>query len=579
MAKVGYFIDEEGVGNFKIFAPFCDSLAVELENTHERITLTKQQDSYFVGKTKPLPNGCLYKLVKNNTDYLPDPYSKYQPLDVHGASQIVEINKVKSEGWEGIGIEDAIIYELHLGTFTAEGTLQGAKKKLNYLQKLGINVIELMPINQFPGNRNWGYDGTYLFALNQYYGTYQDLKEFIEDAHKLGMAVILDVVYNHFGPEGNYSGMIAPFTKDASTPWGAAINFDGGWSIGIRDFYTENVRYWLSEIGFDGFRMDAVSLIFDTSPKHILSEINEIAKEIATKEHRKIIMIAEHLRNDSHITSKDGYKFDAQWVDDLNYAIYAYLTHETFRHYKDFGSIEDLIKALNKGFVYDGTKLNSVYNNYMGVDGSNIPPQALIVHIQDHDQIGNRPYGDRISATHGINKALLAVTIVFCSPYTPMIFMGEEYAENKPFLFFESFNDEHLIEAVKIGRKNEFSFEKNFTPKDPHDIKTFTDCKLNWQLPEDAQHGKVLELYKKLIALKKEQIIGEHSHSNVKVTFDSQNELLIIESSKSITLCNLGNNMLNIPNKFKSMNLLLSTNINEDNTETIDKLSAKIFSK
>lgn len=578
MATVGYYTDENGKGNFRIFAPYCDTLAIEIDRTHERIELQKQNNGYFVAQTRALEEGCLYWLVKNGTNYLPDPNSRYQPFDVHSASMITKIHKADFSNWKGIDYKEAIIYELHLGTFSDEGNLKGAEQHLKYLKTLGVNVIELMPICEFPGDRNWGYDGTYMFALSSCYGSYEDLKSFLDTAHSLGMAVILDVVYNHFGPEGNYSGMLAPFTKQADTPWGAAINFDQEWNNGIRDFYLENTKYWISEVGFDGFRMDAVALIFDNSPKHILTEINELAQEISSKENRKIIMIAEHLRNESKVTAENGYKYQAQWCDDLNYAIYSYLTHENFRHYRDFGSIEDLVKALEKGFVYDGTKLNSVYNNYMGDNGSLVGSDSLVMHIQDHDQVGNRPNGDRMSATYGIDKALLSASIIFASPYTPMIFMGEEYAEMNPFLFFESFSDPRLVEAVKEGRKREFSFLANHEPKAPHDIQTFIDSKLDWDCQNDVPNSLVLEFYKKLIALKKAGIIGERDHSKINISYDKNLEMITMESSKSICIFNLSSNSNDLNSELKSKKLLLSSKIEGQlSNDRIEAFSARIY--
>lgn len=574
MAKIGYFKDQDGNGHYRIFAPFCDSLTIELDKTHEKIELQKDSNGYFDSKIKTLPNGTLYWLIKNNKDYLPDPTSKYQPFDVHSASQITEIEKVNNQNWKGIDYKDAIIYELHIGTFTNEGNLKAAKERLSYIRTLGINVIELMPICAFPGDRNWGYDGTYMFALNSSYGNYKDLKDFIEEAHKFGIAVILDVVYNHFGPEGNYSSMLAPFTKSADTPWGAAINFDEEYSEGIREFYLENVKYWIQDVGFDGFRMDAIALIFDKSPKHILTEINELAKTIENNEHRKIIMIGEHLRNESYVTSNDGYKFDSQWVDDLNYAIYSYLTKENFRHYKDFGSIDDITKALNSGFVYDGTKLNSVYQNYMGEDGSKIEPSKMVVHIQNHDQVGNRPNGDRMIATYGIDKALLAISIVFASPYIPMIFMGEEYGDVNPFLFFESFKDPYLIEAVRNGRKREFSFDENFKPKEPHEVETFIESKLNFDLLTNRENKFIFEYYQNLIALKKQKIIGNSDRNKIDIKFNKG--LLTIENQKSIVVCNMTETTLEIPEAYKANKVLLKSNINSSNKE-IKGFSAEIF--
>ena len=577
LPKVGYYLKNKDTASFKIYAPFCDSLAIELDDSHQRIKLNKQPGHYFTADITPLPEGTMYWLVKNGTDVLPDPYSHYQPFDVHGPSMITLPKKPDNSNWQGISYKNAIIYELHLGTFTEEGTLKAACQKLIYLKTLGINVIELMPICAFPGDRNWGYDGTYLFALNSSYGSYDDLKEFIEQAHSLGIAVIQDIVYNHFGPEGNYSGMLAPFTKAADTPWGAAVNYDQKDNSGIRDFYLNNANYWLADVGLDGFRMDATALILDESPKHILTEINELAQEIGAKENRQIIMIAEHLRNESKVTSANGYKFQAQWCDDLNYALYAFLTGETMRHYRDFGSFNDIVKALKSCFVYDGTKLNTVYNNYMGEDGSHLDPATIVAHIQNHDQVGNRPNGDRMSTTYGIKRALTAVTTVFASPYIPMIFMGEEYAEMNPFWFFESFKDQWLIDAVQKGRRNEFSFSEDAKLLPPHDIETFIDSKLDWELPATPPHAQVLEIYKSLIALKKEGIIGPHNREEITIEADESKELIFIKTKRSITVINLSKNDYNTEELgLNSYKLVLNTDF-DGVTNDLSKWSARIY--
>lgn len=579
MKKVGYY-SENGKGYFNIFAPHCSTLEVELDNSHKRYNLTKHDDGYFYAEIPQLQEGELYWLVKDGQQYLPDPYSKRQPFTVHSASMISYPQKADFSNWKGIDIDDAIIYELHLGTFSEEGNLKGAQNHLSYLKSLGINVIELMPIAEFPGDRNWGYDGTYMFALNSGYGTYKDLQNFLNEAHKLGIAVILDIVYNHFGPEGNYSGMLAPFTKDADTPWGAAINFDQQHNSGIRDFYLANTHYWISEVGFDGFRMDAISLVFDNSPKHILKEINNLAKDIARDEGRKIIMIAEHLRNEKHVISEDGFGFDGQWCGDLNYSLVSYLTKETTRHMKDFGNIQDIVKVLKEGFAYDGTKFNSIYQCKFGNNGKDIPPQKIVSYIQNHDEIGNRPHGDRLNATYGIDKSLVAATILFASPYTPLIFMGEEFAELNPFLFFESFTDQWLIDAVSQGRKREFSFTDDDNYKEPHDVQTFIDSKIDWQLNTETPNCDVLEYYKTLIAMKKKQIIGNHDRQHNKISCHEDLEVIVFENDNNIVLCNIGNkdvelSKLNINENSK----LIQSSKTTSNKNILEKYSARIYEK
>lgn len=579
MNKVGYFVNAENKGCFRIFAPFCDKLQVELDHTHRRIDLTKGSDGYFTGTTDILQEGTLYWLVKNGAEFLPDPYSKYQPFDVHSASMITYPRKASLHNWRGVDIKDAVIYEMHIGSFTHDGTLKEAAGKLSYLKSLGINVIEIMPIAEFPGDRNWGYDGTFMFALNAGYGTYRDLEKFLNDAHALGIAVILDVVYNHFGPEGNYGGMLAPFTINADTPWGAAINFDRENCGGIRDFYLANTRYWISEVGFDGFRMDAASLIYDGSPKHILREINDLAKDIERAENRKIIMIAEHLCNNPYVTDPNGFGFTSQWCDDLSYAVYSYLTRETFRHYKDFGSIDDIYQVLTRSFGYDGTRLNSVYNNRMGCDGSNIPPEKLVMYIQNHDQVGNRPHGDRMATTYGLDKALLAAAVCFASPYVPMIFMGDEYAEMNPFNFFESFTDQWLIDAVREGRKREFSFISDYEIREPHDVKTFLDSKLDFDSISDAPHSDVLNFYQSLIALKKSGVIGPRDRSQITAALNREKQTITLTTPKSISVFNLSGADIPVSELgVQGKKLLLSSKIAfKLDPDKIESLSARIY--
>src|SRR5499427_1554184 len=356
MARFGHFHDEEGRSAFRLFAPGKQNVAVQLTETDRVLPLEPDALGYWHGTFDRLAEGTRY-LIELDGRRVPDIASRRQPDGVHGASMVASSQKASSPGWRGVRIEDAIIYELHLGTFTPEGTLAAACGRLAHLAELGITVIELMPIAAFPGRRNWGYDGTYLFALHADYGDYADLKAFIERAHALGMAVLLDVVYNHFGPEGNYAGAYGPYTKAASTPWGAAINFDSEYNHGVREFFLENARYWLQDVGFDGFRMDAVQMIFDLMPAHILREITDLARGIGAAEAREVLMIAEHLRNNNLVTAGRGFNYHSQWSDDANHALFARLTGETWRHYQNFGSFDDVVKALDDGFVLDGTRL------------------------------------------------------------------------------------------------------------------------------------------------------------------------------------------------------------------------------
>jgi maltooligosyltrehalose trehalohydrolase len=536
MAQIGHHRDAQGRSVFRVFAPKKASLAVLLPQTGERLPLQRDALGYWQAATGGLPAGTLYWLEVDG-QRLPDPASRCQPQGVHGPSMVAEVERAVSPGWGGVRMADAIIYELHVGTFTPEGTLAAAQPHLPYLKELGINVVELLPMAAFPGERNWGYDGTFLFALHQAYGDYRDLKNFIEAAHARGIAVVLDVVYNHFGPEGNYSGAFAPYTKAAATPWGAAINFDGEYNHGVREYFLENMRWWLQDVGFDGVRMDAVSLIFDLMPAHILREFTELARSIGRAERREVLTIAEHLRNNRHVTADSGFGYHSQWNDDLNHAVFACLTGETWRHYANFGPFDDVVKALRDGFVLDGTRLDHHYHYLLGTDGSGTHGSEHVVHIQNHDQVGNRPNGDRMIATYGAARALLGITAVMASPFVPMLFMGEEYGETAPFLFFEDFGDPALIEGVRAGRKADYAFG-GAEPPDPHARSTFEASKLHWERAETPEGRRILDYYRRLIALKRSGELGPRERQRVRVDGDAATRVIRVETPHTLTVMN-----------------------------------------
>jgi maltooligosyltrehalose trehalohydrolase len=537
MGRPGHHHSPQGRSVFRVFAPEKQSIGVYLPEHSQTIALSRDALGYWHGETEALAHGTLYWIEVDGTR-LPDPASCCQPQGVHGASMVVRSpGPVHSTDWTGVPMADAIIYELHLGTFTPEGTLAAAQARLPYLRELGINVIELLPIAAFPGQRNWGYDGTFQYALQHSYGDHADLKRYIEAAHEHGIAVILDVVYNHFGPEGNYTGAYAPYTKAAATPWGAAINFDGDFNYGVREYFLENTRYWLQEIGFDGFRMDAVSLIFDLMPEHILREFTDLARQIGAAEGREVLMIAEHLRNNRHVTAERGFNYHAQWNDDLNHAIYARLTGETGRHYVNFGSFDDVVKALRDGFVLDGTRLDQHYRYLLGTDGRLTEGHEHVVHMQNHDQVGNRLLGDRMIRSHGQDKALLAITAVMASPFVPMLFMGEEYGETAPFLFFEDFSDPLIIDGAREGRKADFSFG-GIEPDDPHAIATFEKSKLRWPQCDAPQGRQILAYYRALIALKRSGALGPRRRGQVQVSGDALTQIITIETPQTLVVLN-----------------------------------------
>lgn len=577
MVKLGHYYDLDK-SFFKIFAPNKKSVVIEIDTYNTKIKLNKIEDGYWIGSCNKLPEGVLYWVNVDGERSFPDPTSRYQPFGVHGASMVVNPQKVNSSNWSGTKIEDAIIYELHIGTFTPEGNLKSATNKIEYLSSLGINVIELMPIFEFPGSRDWGYDCVNLFSLERTYGNYNDLKEFIETAHIYKISVILDVVYNHFGPEGNYTGYFAKYTKKSQTPWGASINFDQNYSNGIRDFYLSNVEWWLKDIGFDGFRLDAWAMIEDSSSKRIQREIVDLAHSIGKLENRNILVIAEHLRNDVLVVSSDndGDGCDSQWVDDFGLSIRSFLSPDkNDKLLKSFYQFDDIYTSLKQCFVLDGSRFSFAFDGYIGTNPKDLKPYQNVVYIQNHDMIGNRIFGDRFtSIVNDINKVLLAAFTLFSSNFVPMIFMGEEYAEVNPFPFFESFTDESLITAVREGRKKEWLFTKK-EPLDSHDYETFNLARLNWNLLKDQINLKILNIYKKLIDLKKEKIIGHKS----KVRKGSNNNTLIIENGCSIVLLNFNNETVNFEKDFSCLDkCCIILNSNENNKKMkIESFSAQIL--
>jgi len=537
MAQLGHYYNQQGRSEFRVFAPEKQHVSVVLTADNHTLPLSRDEIGYWYGEFERLPHGTLYKLEVDGNVF-PDPASRYQPEGVHGPSMVTDVPRAGAPaGWTGIKMSDAIIYELHLGTFTDEGTLKAAAARLPYLQELGVNVIELLPLAAFPGKRNWGYDGTFHFALQESYGDYRDLKSFIEASRALGMAVVLDVVYNHFGPEGNYSGCFAPYTKQADTPWGDAINFDEAYNYGVREYFLENTRYWLQQVGFDGFRMDAVSLIFDNMPVHILREFTDLARSIGAEEGREVLMIAEHLRNNKYVTADPGFNYHSQWNDDLNHAIFAKLTGESGGHYVNFGAFGDVVKALTHGFVLDGTRFDKHYKYFTGTDGSDTHGSEHVVHIQDHDQVGNRALGDRMIATYGRDKALLGITAVMASPFVPMLWMGEEYGERSPFLFFEDFSEQVIIDGAREGRKADFAFE-GIEPDDPHAIETFEKSKLRWEQAQTEEGQSILAYYKALIAMKRAGQLGPRELDKVEVKGDESSGIITVETAATLTVMN-----------------------------------------
>ncbi len=497
---------KNSVCEFNLWAPLKKSAELLILRGDSRASYSmKKQGEYFTISIDGIAAGERYMYSAEGGEPRPDPASHSQPDGVHGASAVVCHSSFKwtDAGRRGINMKDMIIYEMHTGVFTEAGTFESAVSELHRLKSIGINTIEIMPVAQFPGKRNWGYDGAYLFAPQESYGGAEGLKKFVNACHKEGFSVILDVVYNHLGPEGNYSGVFGPYYTDRyRTPWGSAMNFDGPYSDGVRDFVISNALYWLEHYHIDGLRLDAVHAIFDFSAKHILAEIKERASALSKKTKRKYLIIAESDLNDPKLVRDEktgGYGLDAQWADDLHHSLHAFLTGERDGYYGDFGGIENIYKSLITPFVADGG-YSAYRKRKHGAAARGSSGEKFVVFSQNHDQTGNRFAGERLIAIAGEEAAKLAAAFVILSPYVPMLFMGEEYGERSPFLYFVDHGDPGLVEAVREGRRREFEgFMGGAKPPDPASEKTFSGCVLR---PEKYGAG-MADYYAKLIDIRK----------------------------------------------------------------------------
>jgi maltooligosyltrehalose trehalohydrolase len=514
--NLGASISNEGV-QFKVWAPKASSISVRVVGEFREILMNPEQKGYFTTFVNSLKAGTRYFYLLNSSHRRPDPVSRFQPEGVHGPSEVIDPSEFEWEdhNWRGIPLEEMIIYEIHTGTFTHEGTFGAIIPFLDYLKNdLGVTAIELMPVDQFPGERNWGYDGTYLYAPQNSYGGPQGLKTLINACHQQGLAVILDVVYNHLGPEGNYLGDYGPyFTERYKTPWGPAINFDGPESDEVRRFVVDNALYWVTEYHVDGLRIDAIHGIFDFSARHILFDIREAVHSQAKKLGRQIVVIAESDLNDVRVINppnRGGYGLDAQWNDDFHHCLHTLLTKERDGYYQDFGNMNQLGKALREGFVYS-SQYSSFRKKRHGSSSKHLPPNKFVIFSQNHDQIGNTMKGDRLSTLVPFEALKLAAGIVLLSPNIPLLFMGEEYGEQAPFQYFVSHSVQELVEAVRTGRREEFiSFGWEGNIPDPQSERTFFDSKIHLDLHEHGKHKILFELYRTLIKLRKE--ISSLSH-------------------------------------------------------------------
>ncbi|MCA1830558.1 MAG: malto-oligosyltrehalose trehalohydrolase [Actinobacteria bacterium] len=516
MTRLGARPLADGTTEFCVWAPVATRASVVSEGT--RYDLTSRVHGYFDG-IFPIEAGARYRFALDDDEPLADPASRSQPDGVHGESEVVDLSAFDwTDGtWEGMkpGVP---IMEIHAGTFSSEGTFDGVIPSLRELRALGIGAIEIMPVAQFPGARNWGYDGVFPYAVQNTYGGPPGLMRLVDAAHREGIAVILDVVYNHLGPEGAVHDRFGPyFTDRYRTPWGRAVNVDGPGSDEVRRYFIENALQWLVDLHIDGLRLDAVHGIFDTSPYPFLAELADAVAPTGK------VLIAESETNDRRVVTPrahDGLGVDAVWSDDFHHAVHAIVTGEDDGYYCDYGSVELLARAYTDGFAYQG-EYSAYRDRRHGSTAGGLLAERFVVAIQNHDQIGNRAFGERLDRLCSFAQRKLATGLLLTSPFVPLIFMGEEYGEEAPFLYFVSHTDRALLEAVRKGRAEEFAaFGWKDEPPDPGDEKTFLRCVLDRSLRNDGTHAHLYELYRTLLALRARPALATGHKENASVECD-----------------------------------------------------------
>jgi maltooligosyltrehalose trehalohydrolase len=506
--EYGAIAAADGGVRWTVWAPNARAVELVLLDPGGRrtIPMTAAGRGHWTHAAADVPDGQRYAYRLDGGPDRPDPASRWQPDGVADPSAVVRpgIFRWTDAGWRGVAREDLVIYELHVGTFTPAGTFDAVVPRLPELRELGVTAVELMPVAQFPGGRNWGYDGVLPFAVQDSYGGPDGLRRLIDAAHAQGLAVLIDAVYNHVGPEGNYLGEFGPyFTDRYKTPWGSAVNFDGPGSDAVRGFVLQNARMWVAEYHADGLRLDACHAIYDTGATHILQEVGEVARAAAGG--RAVHVIAESDLNDARLllpADRGGYGLDGQWADDFHHAVHVHLTGERHGYYADFGGPDDLPGVLADPYLYAG-RYSPCRDRRHGGPSAGLPGDRFVVCVQNHDQVGNRARGDRLAALVPPAAARQAAALLLLAPYPPLLFMGEEYGETNPFPFLCSFADAGLVEAVRRGRRAEFaSFAWQGEVPDPQAEGTFRSAVLSWRWDDPTRAG-LRRLYADLLAARR----------------------------------------------------------------------------
>jgi maltooligosyltrehalose trehalohydrolase len=552
---LGATFTQDGSASFLVWAPRASRVDLRLSAPQEK-TLPMQAlpCGYFHLEPAGIKSGAEYKFVLDGEKERPDPASRFQPRGVHGPSQLLGSQFEWSDhGWRGLELSRYVIYELHVGTFTPEGTFDAIIPRLATLKDLGITAIELMPVSQFPGDRNWGYDGAYPFAVQDSYGGPEALKRLVDACHRAGLAVILDVVYNHLGPEGNYSADFGPyFTKNYKTEWGDALNFEGPDSDPVRRFFIENALQWVNDFHVDALRLDAVHAILDISARPFIRELATAVEAAAARARRLVYLMPESNRNDAHMmrpSGRGGWGLDSVWNDDFHHALHHLLTGEGDGYYQDYQGLDDLACSLRQGFIFTGQ-----YSKYRrrrhGNSTIDLGGAQFIVFAQNHDQIGNRRLGDRLTKLVSFEALKLAAAAVLLSPFLPFIFMGEEYGEEAPFQYFVSHGDPGLVEAVRAGRRAEFSgFNDQVEVLDPQSPDAFLASKLTWYLRESGRHQTLWNFHRELLHLRREiPALSNLDLSRVETTISPSGDVLLMhrwhENSHALVVLHFGNDVV-----------------------------------
>jgi maltooligosyltrehalose trehalohydrolase len=533
-----------------VWAPKATNVKLALEESKQLIDMTKAENGYWATHLEQVKPELDYRFQLDSQPPKPDPASHFQPKGVFGPSRTINHEKYvwKDTAWKGLDFKELVFYEVHVGTFTLEGTFKAMQNRIVELADFGINAVELMPVTQFSGSRGWGYDGVFPFSVQNSYGTPDDLKALIDNCHTHGIAVFLDFVYNHIGPEGNILNDYAPyFTTEHMTTWGPTINVDGINSDGVRNYFLENTLHWFRDYHIDGIRLDAILWIADKSPKHFLAQLNQAVAQYGKQTERKVYMVAESGYNEPAVltpTDTGGYGFNAQWLDDYHHALFSLLTGENRSYYEDFTKREHLVDALTNAYVY--VKKPPEFRRRLAEESfRQIPADMFVVFSQNHDQIGNRLLGDRLTCIAGLEAAKVAAGLILLSPYVPLLFMGEEYGETTPFMFFSDYQDKGLSDAIREGRRKEFTeFHWTGEVPDPQSPQCFIDSKIKWENRNQGINAKIATYYKTLLSLRKQVPalqIGEDR--NIK-TVTKQGKVLLIEkqktTSKAYIIANLG---------------------------------------